>query len=164
MPTSPRTKELASVITFFWNRVDKLGPVHPVCGQCWTWLGGKNTDGYGNLSKSKYVGATLAHRVSWIIHNGDIPKDLFVLHKCDNPSCVRPDHLFLGTNSDNIADSKAKGRWSEGERCPLARLTQKQVDDIRTRYRRGLGRVLAEEFGVSRMTISLIIRKKRYPS
>lgn len=78
--------------------------------RCWHWIGAKQDAGYGELwcwEKRKYVGA---HRVSWEIHNGPIPKGLSVLHKCDNPSCVNPKHLFLGTQKDNIRDGMKKGR------------------------------------------------------
>ena len=145
-----------SILTSFWKKVDKDGPLHPICGQCWIWTAFKNKDGYGVF---RGIGA---HRVSWKIHNGRIPDGLMVLHKCDNPGCIRPDHLFTGTDSDNIADSLAKGRYPEGETSYAAKLTKKQVNDIRSRYRRGLGASLAREFGVTRMAISLIVRYKRY--
>lgn len=80
-----------------------------VCGEneCWEWKGSKSKDGYG---KFVALGNQLAHRVSWIIHNGEIPKGLQVLHECDNPPCVNPKHLFLGTNHDNVLDKVKKGR------------------------------------------------------
>jgi hypothetical protein len=110
----PRMPIPASVLNRFWAKVNKDGPIHEEHGQCWNWLGGL-TFGYGNFCA---LGEGRAHRVSYIIHNGKIPKGLFVLHKCDNPSCVNPKHLFLGTQKDNVADCVTKGRFATGERSP----------------------------------------------
>jgi hypothetical protein len=81
---------------------------------CWEWLGKGDKDGYGKFCVKR---ATYrAHRISWILFNGGDPGDLCVLHRCDNPRCVRPDHLFLGTPGDNNADRDAKGRQCKGDR------------------------------------------------
>jgi hypothetical protein len=74
---------------------------------CWEWQSFRNDQGYGNF---KVLGETLAHRVSYILHRGKIPENICVLHRCDNPSCVNPDHLFLGTWADNNKDRHKKGR------------------------------------------------------
>lgn len=104
----------------FWSRVDKRGP-----DECWPWTGGRNTDGYGKAPRatgSRPIGRgyTAAHRVSWAIHFGPVPDGLWVLHHCDNPPCVNPAHLWLGTNLDNIRDRDAKGRSaaSRTTHCP----------------------------------------------
>lgn len=87
--------------TRFWQRVEKTDG-------CWRWTGPLHAFGYGLIWRGgNNVGA---HRISWEIHVGPIPDGLFVLHRCDNPPCVRPDHLFLGTQADNIHDMVAKGR------------------------------------------------------
>lgn len=91
----------------FWSKVDKTG-------ECWVWVAGRFVTGYGAYRNQG------AHRVSWGLMNGPIPAGLFVLHRCDNPPCVRPDHLFLGTHTDNMHDKVAKGRASGQQltHCP----------------------------------------------
>lgn len=97
------------LIKKFWNCVDKDGPVvYPELGPCWAWTGYANR-GRGIVKDGgRYV--TVAPRMSWELHNGPIPDGLWVLHKCDNPPCTRPEHLFLGTNADNTKDCWNKGR------------------------------------------------------
>jgi hypothetical protein len=93
----------------FWAKVRKSEG-------CWEWVGSKIPKGYGNIGISyRPPKSALAHRVSWEIHFGPIPGGMFVCHHCDNPGCVRPDHLFLGTNLDNIRDSESKGRFHAGD-------------------------------------------------
>lgn len=87
----------------FWAKVDKSG-------NCWTWTAFKNPKGYGLMGHVQADGNQMAHRVSWVMANGEIPAGMLVLHRCDNPSCVRPDHLFLGTAQDNADDMMRKGR------------------------------------------------------
>lgn len=89
----------------FWSRVDRRGP-----DECWEWRGHLNGDGYGLLSRG--VGPPIrAHRVSWEMHNGrPIPTGLIVRHSCDNPPCINPNHLLIGTRADNMADTMSRGR------------------------------------------------------
>lgn len=148
----------------FWRYVDH--------GEgCWTWTGGRS-GGYGTF---RHEGRTQkAHRVAWQLERGDIPEGLVVCHQCDNPGCVRPDHLFLGTVAENNADRANKGRSKgtfrsdsthpgrvrAGELHWGAKLTARQVDAIRQRRERGEPvKALAAEFGVHHATISRIARR-----
>src|SRR5947207_5829360 len=111
-----------SIIDNFWG-----SPGHPTVDYtgssigCWVWLRARTSRGYGNI----HLGGKMvsAHRVAWELVNGPIPEGLLVLHKCDNPSCVNPDHLFLGTNADNRKDAQVKGRLPRhlGEKNPHVR-------------------------------------------
>jgi hypothetical protein len=83
---------------------------------CWLWSGSKDRDGYGTYHVSRVT--QKAHRVSWELSFGAVPDGLCVLHKCDNPCCVRPDHLFLGTQADNVKDMNQKGRSSGNVQIP----------------------------------------------
>lgn len=98
----------------FWAKVDKGEP-----DECWEWTGAKSR-GYGTITRDAADGGTtaLAHRVSWEIHNGPIPKNMsyhgmVVAHSCDNPACVNPNHLWLGTQGQNLKDMIEKGRGSQ---------------------------------------------------
>ena len=96
----------------FWHKVDKIPGKGPK-GDCWEWTGSLNNDGYGKIVVKEKI--KLAHRISWEISFGEIPKEICVLHKCDNPSCVNHNHLLLGTQADNIVDRDKKGRCKKGE-------------------------------------------------
>lgn len=143
----------------FWNKVDT-----GATGGCWLWTGAKNEKGYGVIGRGgRGSGNEKAHRVSWMIHFGPIPDGLFVCHKCDNPACVNPDHLFLGTNDDNVQDMVSKNRNARGE-TSYAKLTEEQVIDIRQRHkqREVSCQDLANEYGVSRSEVQLIVSGKRW--
>lgn len=124
---------------------------------CWEWNAGKTREGYGMFGFDGRVQG--AHRVSYRLYVGEIPIGLYVCHRCDNPSCVNPEHLFLGTHADNMLDCKSKGRFASGENHGNANLSDAQVIEIRLRYSDGeRGTDLAKEFGVSQQAISKIIR------
>lgn len=94
---------MKSVEDKFWGRVVKADG-------CWSWTGAKDKNGYGTFSPSATTGPLRAHRFSWEIHRGGIPTGLCVCHHCDNPECTNPEHLFVGTNKDNMEDKTRKGR------------------------------------------------------
>ena len=109
-------------LELFWERVVIGGP-----GECWEWTGARLPSGYGFITRNLKIdgrrkGVTIyAHRMSYEIHNGEIPEGLQALHSCDNPSCPNPDHLFIGTQQDNVDDMMSKGRhnmkwWREWEK------------------------------------------------
>lgn len=144
--------------------------------ECWNWVGGVRTvSGYGAFRFNGRQNS--AHRVSWILHNGTIPDGLFVLHKCDNPACVNPSHLFLGTAQDNSNDMKNKGRSPRGERHGShlhperiargeengnSKLTEKEVLEIRRLFASGKYRKieLSRKFGVDHKLIERIINRE----
>lgn len=136
----------------FWSKVNKGSD-----GECWDWVRGKDKDGYGSFWLNNED--IRAHRLSYIIKNGQIPRNMFICHKCDNPACVNPDHLFLGSNRDNINDMLSKGRTRKGEMNNGARLKERQVTEIKKIYLTGKvsSRALAKQFGVGKGTILRIV-------
>jgi hypothetical protein len=107
----------------FWKRVKKTD-------YCWIWQGYTAEAGYGQIGFNNKVFST--HRISWMLNFGEIPEGLCVLHKCDHPPCVNPDHLFLGTRDDNSKDAVAKGRAIKGERVGTSKLTEKDITNIKS--------------------------------
>jgi hypothetical protein len=133
----------------FWSKVEKTG-------SCWVWTAGRDWDGYGNFWL--HGANTRAHRYSWSLHNGEIPIGLCVLHRCDNPSCVNPSHLFLGTSADNSRDRDLKGRTARHERHGSAKLKPRDIEYIR--FFRSLGlehKTIADMFFVCQATVSHIL-------
>lgn len=124
--------------------------VHPgEPNECWPWLGPRHRRGYGaaRIGGRQYG----AHRVAYELAKGPIPSGLLVRHACDNPPCCNPAHLLVGTNQDNTDDRVNRNRQTIGEASPRARLTERQVVEIRNRYARGESSgSLAREFGVSK--------------
>lgn len=140
----------------FWAKVEKGAD-----DECWLWAAFKERDGYGFLQLGRR--ALRANRVSWMIHFGAIPEGQVVCHRCGNPSCVNPAHLFLGTNAENTADSTAKGRRAKGERQGSAKLCTSAIVAIRHLYQRGVLQVdIAREFGIHQTAVSGIVRRKAW--
>lgn len=142
-----------------------LAHIH-ISQNCWEWQGAR-TLGYGRFTLQGGASSSLAHRISWQLENGRIPDGLDVLHKCDNPPCVRPDHLFLGTHQDNMDDMALKGRRKSnppiGSEHWKAILTEKDVIEIRNRYEyRGYWNQyrLARKYGVRQSVICAIVNRR----
>lgn len=133
----------------FWRYVDVRS-----AGECWTWNGHRDKDGYGTLR----VGRTQmrAHRFSYELHNGPIPDGELVRHACDNPPCCNPSHLGLGDHVDNMRDRVASGHYATGEAHPMARLTDAQAAEVRVAV--GPYVEIAERFGISASQVGNIKR------
>lgn len=154
----------AKTLARFWRKVDKNGPVpahRPELGPCWVWTGKIQWAGYGMFSGRRGVPERKAHRLSWELAHGT--HELCVLHKCDNPACVNVEHLFLGTQQDNVADMRAKGRGCNppvhiGAANFRTRMTAEQVIQIRELYAAGTSQPeLGKRFGMSQAKISDIV-------
>ena len=136
---------------------------------CWEWSGARDKNGYGQTKIG--MRSVKAHRKIWAMLYGGIPEGLMILHHCDNPPCVRPNHLFLGTAKTNRQDAASKGHIPPpihlrqvGENNPSAKLTADDVRDIRARYATGTisQKTLGEEFGLEQASVSHIIHRKSW--
>lgn len=139
----------------FWSRAQRGAPE-----SCWEWTGTKTTYGYGVVSHRNRNYRT--HRFAWRLTHGAIPAGLQVLHRCDNPPCCNPHHLFIGTQVDNMADMERKGRSrrARGSRNGHSKLTEKQVYEILRML--GTQQSIADMYGVSQRTISQIKRREHW--
>lgn len=162
------------------SKLETLSIPEPNSG-CVLWIGAINEFGYGS---ARHKGKSWpAHRLSWTVTHGPIPNGLHVLHRCDNPPCINPAHLFLGTHLDNMRDMKAKGRFipapkrtgeshytklkphliRRGEQAPSARLSEAQALDILRLCAEGVPQSrIAQQFGLIQQTVSDIRRGKRW--
>lgn len=156
----------------FFEKVERRGP-----DECWPWRRARDRHGYGQFQLAGRM--EQAHRVAWTLLRGPIPDGQHVLHRCDTPPCVNPDHLFLGSQGDNVRDMTAKGRQARGDRHWMrlhpervargeqngsAKLTADSVRAIRERYAAGglSLRRLAHTYGVSHTTIGEIVRGEKW--
>lgn len=150
-------KDIGKFCERFWRKVDRKG-----IDDCWPWIAG--TTGRGDYGKIKYNDIVFnAHRISWILIYGDIPIGMSVLHRCDNGLCQNPNHLFLGTQYDNIQDRTKKDRSfkPKGEKNVKVKLSKDQVNEIRKRYNNGeSSKDLGKEYDVTTNQILLIIDNK----
>lgn len=146
----------------FWPKVMK--PMD--WSACWTWQGATKRRGYGQFKVFSYTTAS-AHRLSYALYYGVNPGELHVCHRCDNPACVNPAHLFLGTNADNVADKVAKGRAvgrdQRGERNSAAKLSARAVHEIKALIAAGHKNTrIAARYGVTHQLISRIRRGRSW--
>ena len=146
----------------FWDYVDKSDG-------CWTWNRSRYQSGYGAVCVGDGPGRMdSTHRVAWRLAKGPIPRGMHVLHRCDNRICVRPDHLFLGTNDDNIADMRAKGRnvdppTHRGASHHNAKLDPEKVRAIRLMRARGaILRDISAAYGVSIPVVHSVVNRRTW--
>lgn len=137
-----------------WGKTKVAGP-----DDCWIWTGAI-TKGYGAFSLSGRQ--TYAHRAAYILEHGSIPRGELICHKCDNPLCVNPRHLFSGTHKVNMGDAVSKGRQAHGQQSGAAKLKNEDIPKIRARLGSETHEAIASDYGVSRATISLISSGKTW--
>lgn len=142
----------------FWNLVTVGEP-----DACWPWKGSRGKSGHGKFTVDRY--SEHAHRAAWKFAFGDLPAGVCVLHRCDNPPCCNPRHLFTGSRADNIRDMIVKGRdrKAHGAANGLAKLTDDQVREMRRLYAEGAyQRTLAKRFGISQGAVSAIVTRRTW--
>ncbi len=136
----------------FEKRIDKNGE-----RGCWNWTSYRDGDGYGifKFCKTRYS----AHRYAWMLYRGEIPAGMYVCHHCDNRRCVNPDHLFLRTFADNMADMVSKGRSTYGEKNPASKITEKDALEIIRLYKSGMKiDDIAELYPIRREAVRKLIK------
>lgn len=135
----------------FWSKVNKRGD-----SECWEWQRGRHPNGYG-ACKIAGISTNKAHRIAWILTRGQIPEGLYVCHRCDNPPCCNPNHLFLGTQKDNIMDNVLKGRQHK-------KLSEKDIIEIRRKCTiEGVSQAkIAKQFDLCRQAVSQIVAGERW--
>lgn len=157
---SSKGKARISLEERFWSKVKK-----GESNECWEWQGTRENFGYGFLYKTGRKGWHKSHRLSWELHFGEIPQGASVCHTCDNPPCVNPKHLWLGTNAENNFDRIAKGRTANhvGEKNPRAKLKKEDIMKIKELRKTGLSQQkIAGMFSVSQYAISAILLGKTW--
>ena len=143
--TSPKSR--------FWPKVNKNGP-----NGCWIWTGARTRQGYGTIGPGGRGTPILVHRFSYSIHKGPLPDKGVIMHICDVPACVNPDHLVAGTQSQNILDAVAKGRQKTCEDNPTSKLKNHDVIMMKRMYENGvLKSHIAKMFGVSKTWVKKIV-------
>lgn len=148
--TGTTERHIPTATERFWSHVD-------ASGDCWLWTAAKAFHEYGSFNAGDGE-MVLTHRYSWEMRHGPIPAGLWVLHHCDNPPCVRPEHLYVGDAKDNSRDCVVRNRTARGERHKGSKLTDEGVREIRWRVDAGERRAaLADEFGVAKSNVDQIV-------
>lgn len=138
----------------FWTKVTAGDPA-----DCWEWTGARQQTGHGLVGVSGTRTTTTAHRVSWELHHGPIPDGLVVRHRCDNPPCVNPHHLELGTRADNVRDARERSEAWRSTRGASRRNNSIDVETICARYAAGESQqAIADSMGLGQTTISRVVR------
>lgn len=157
-----REGKASKTAKFRWDRVDRCGP-----DECWPWTGSINTWGYGAVQVDGVI--MNASRAAYIATHGEVPDGLVVCHKCDNPACCNPAHLFAATQAENLADCRRKGRargqFKAGRKHPkpTAKLTPEKVQEARRLYAAGVSQSeIGRLWGIHSSTISRAIRGERW--
>lgn len=161
MASRKNPNPITPVATRLWPKIAKMDP-----DKCWPWTASTNEHGYGTIKEGGKKGrSVLAHRAVYEDVFGPIPDGLNVLHRCDNPPCCNPGHLWLGTQSDNARDMHEKGRWKlnksyDGEGNPAAKLTVKEVLEIRNASEPH--DQIASRYGITASNVSVIKNRKSW--
>lgn len=145
------------------NHPIKNGKLQAMANGCLEYTGCRDTDGYGDITVDGKGWGT--HQYTWTKLFGDIPKGMCVCHSCDNPPCVNPEHLWLGTLQDNVRDMDRKGRrapFPRGEKNHQSKLTSEQVAEMRSQYPRATLLDLSERYGISMAQVSRIVRNEHW--
>lgn len=143
-------------VTRFEAKLDKSG-------DCWLWTASLAGKGYGQMKLPKQRKQEYAHRLAYMIYKGAIPDGIQVCHKCDNPRCCNPEHIFLGTSSDNHLDMKEKNRHLYGEKNSQAKLSDTKISQIKKCIDSGMSQsIIAKAFGIHQTTVSKINRGCRW--
>lgn len=158
-PSSNRGRVKVPLAERFWSKVAKQGT-----DECWPWTGAIERQGYGKLHRSSRR-FYKAHILSWTLHFGEVPKGLCVCHSCDNRACVNPQHLWLGTHAENMADMKAKGRAAKhsGAQNGRAKLSRAQVNEMIELVNAGKTQTeVAKQYGITQPNLSGILLGKTW--
>ena len=154
MPLGIYERKKKPVEERFWSKVNK-----DTESGCWEWKASTTIGGYGSFSDQNRKSIS-AHRYSYEFHYGGIPEGMHVMHKCDNPKCVKPDHLSVGTHLDNMRDKKNKNRQVKGSLAGMSKLTEEQVKNIKIKLLSGVKQSdIAKEFQTHKTNISYISRE-----